>query len=213
MNLILVVAVPLALLAGPFFGPAEGRSFAYECEACDLHGGEVHLLVASSHTPLLDLGLVSVAQAAGRTAFGHSDDFTAAISTAADLAGIDAGVGVDELLPNTGLFEGPSAGLSSWLVFAVSGGHVDLGGRSVAATGTVAPDGVVGGIGLVELKLGAAETVAGVAYVPADNLLDARDWLAANPATALVVVAVDHVDGVVNHLAGDAGGWVDVSSR
>jgi len=77
---------------------------------------------------------------------------------------------------NSDQIGGPSAGLA-WtlgIIDSVSGGWL-TGGRSVAATGTIHPDGTVGAVGGVEQKTVAVERAgASVFLVPASELAVAR---------------------------------------
>lgn len=91
----------------------------------------------------------------------------------------------------TGAITGPSAGLMMTLqiVDQLTPGGI-TGGRVVAGTGTVEPDGTVGSIGGVRQKVHAAEAAgASVVFVPRPNYADA-----APAATRILVVPVDKVE-------------------
>ncbi len=89
---------------------------------------------------------------------------------------------------------GPSAGF----VFALE--YVDsmtegslLGGRTVAATGTISGDGAVGAVGAVDTKIRAAEDAgAEVVFVPKGNT-DSDPSLLHIPGTAVKVIPVSNV--------------------
>ena len=81
-----------------------------------------------------------------------------------------------EVQINSDNIGGPSAGLAFTLgiLNSLSGGHL-TGGRTVAATGTIRPDGTVGDVGGVPQKTVAVERAhASVFLVPADELSEAQ---------------------------------------
>jgi PDZ domain-containing protein len=92
---------------------------------------------------------------------------------------------------------GPSAGLMFTLTVDNLLSPTDLtGGRKIAGTGTIEPDGTVGPIGGVELKVVAAELAgASIFFSPAENYADA---LAA--AHSIRVVKVENVDQAIAFL-------------
>lgn len=101
---------------------------------------------------------------------------------------------------------GPSAGLAFTLgiVNTLSNGHL-TGGRTIAATGTIDPDGSVGDVGGVKQKTVAVERAgASIFFVPAQELPVARSM--ATPG--LKVYAVSSVGQVLDdlrHLGGVVG--------
>ncbi|HWI60315.1 MAG TPA: S16 family serine protease [Symbiobacteriaceae bacterium] len=101
----------------------------------------------------------------------------------------------------TGAITGPSAGLVFTLqvIDQLTPGGL-TGGMTVAATGTIEPDGSVGAIGGVKQKVFAAETAgAQVMFVPRSNYPDA-----ASVVTRLTLVPVDRVEDAVNWLKANA---------
>ena len=92
---------------------------------------------------------------------------------------------------------GPSAGLMFTLTVYNLVSPDDLtGGRKIAGTGTISPDGTVGPIGGVELKVAAAEA-AGAAYFlsPPDNYRAAL-----SVAHRITVVKVATVEEAISFL-------------
>lgn len=104
---------------------------------------------------------------------------------------------------------GPSAGMmfSLAVIDKLSPGELN-GGRYVAGTGTISPDGAVGPIGGIAHKVDAAEEEGAELFLaPRDNCAEAvsRDH------GDLVVAAVDTLDHAIEQMeAFDAGGDVDV---
>lgn len=100
---------------------------------------------------------------------------------------------------------GPSAGLmfSLAVVDKLSPGEL-TGGRFVAGTGTIDPDGAVGPIGGIRYKLTAArEAGAATFLVPSRNCDEARQ----SAPAGLDLIKVDTLDGAVEALAAlDSGG-------
>jgi PDZ domain-containing protein len=94
---------------------------------------------------------------------------------------------------------GPSAGLMFALGIMDKVGHTDLtDGRFIAGTGTISPDGKVGPIGGIQLKMIAArDKGASVFLAPADNCADVRG---ATPS-GLQVVKVSTLHEAVGDLA------------
>jgi PDZ domain-containing protein len=93
---------------------------------------------------------------------------------------------------------GPSAGLmfSLALVDKLSTGKLN-GGKFIAGTGTIDPDGKVGPIGGIQYKMVAARDAgAGTFLVPADNCNEARQHTPAG----LKLVKVDNLSGAVQSL-------------
>ncbi len=109
-----------------------------------------------------------------------------------------------EVRISSGSIGGPSAGLM-WAL-----GLYDLltpgdltGGRTIAGTGAIAPDGEVYAVGGVEEKLvAAARAGAEVFLLPEENLAEAR----AAGARGMELVPVDDLDDALAYLEGRAGG-------
>jgi PDZ domain-containing protein len=94
---------------------------------------------------------------------------------------------------------GPSAGLAFTLglIDSLSGGEL-TGGRTVAATGTIHPDGTVGPVGGVSQKTVAVEAAkASIFFVPRDELRDAR----AKAKPGLTVIGVSSLSDALQALA------------
>ncbi|MBF6327066.1 PDZ domain-containing protein [Nocardia transvalensis] len=93
---------------------------------------------------------------------------------------------------------GPSAGLmfSLALVDKMSTGKLN-GGKFIAGTGTIDPDGKVGPIGGIQYKMMAAREAGAEAFlVPADNCDEARQRI----PSGLKLVKVDNLTGAVQSL-------------
>jgi PDZ domain-containing protein len=91
---------------------------------------------------------------------------------------------------------GPSAGLffSLGIVDKLTPGEL-TGGRTIAGTGTITPDGVVGAIGGIEQKMpGARDAGATLFLAPAENCADV---LAARVPDGLTVARVETLAGAV----------------
>ncbi|HEV2368413.1 MAG TPA: hypothetical protein VGR90_00980, partial [Acidimicrobiales bacterium] len=116
----------------------------------------------------------AAAERAGRA--DYLDSQKAAAAAGARLVGVDP-VRVHVTFRDRGL-TGPSAGLVYALVVAEDLSGRDLtGGRVVAATGTISPDGSVGAVGWVAVKaLGATGIGASLLLVPADEVAQAHAY-------------------------------------
>ncbi|MDH3517621.1 MAG: PDZ domain-containing protein [Acidimicrobiia bacterium] len=97
---------------------------------------------------------------------------------------------------------GPSAGLMYALsiIDLLSEGEL-TGGRIIAGTGTIQPDGTVGAIGGIRQKVVAAEAAgATVMFVPGDNYAQALTA----PRSSIELVRVDSIDDALAYLAAAA---------
>jgi Lon-like protease len=101
---------------------------------------------------------------------------------------------------------GPSAGLA-WtlgIINTISGGHI-TGGRRIAATGTIRPDGSVGDVGGVKQKTVAVERAGASAFfVPVQELTVARS-MATSSLKVYAVTSVRQALTDLAHLGGDLG--------
>jgi len=101
---------------------------------------------------------------------------------------------------------GPSAGLAFTLgiINTLSNGRL-TGGRTIAATGTIHPDGTVGDVGGVKQKTVAVERAGATAFfVPVQELSTARAM--ATPGLKVFAVrSVDQALGDLQRLGGDVG--------
>ncbi|GAA3130121.1 PDZ domain-containing protein [Planomonospora alba] len=126
---------------------------------------------------------------------------TAAAADGTPVVGIS--MGIDYRFPfevsiSVGDVGGPSAGMmfSLGIIDKLTPGSL-TGGKSVAGTGTITPDGEVGAIGGIQQKMvGARESGATVFLTPADNCAEA---LAAVP-DGLTLVKVETLHGAVQAL-------------
>jgi PDZ domain-containing protein len=103
---------------------------------------------------------------------------------------------------DTARVSGPSAGLAFTLAIIdeLTPGNL-TGGRRVAITGTIAPDGTVGPVGGVAQKAVAARSAgATLMLVPPDELADAKKH-----ANGMKVVSVKTLDDALNALRGSGG--------
>ena len=129
-----------------------------------------------------------------------------AVTAALDYLGMTAEeVSVELNLEGVG---GPSAGLlfSLGIVNLLQGdgeGGDLTGGRVIAGTGTIAPDGTVGSVGGVPLKVQAARRDGATVFlVPRDECADAQ----ANLPEGLRLIPVTTLDGAVDALRALASG-------
>lgn len=99
---------------------------------------------------------------------------------------------------NVGDIGGPSAGLMLTLAVIDHLTPDDLaGGKFIAGTGTIVPEGTVGPIGGITHKLKAAREAGAIAFlVPADNCAEAVD----DAPDGLELIKVDDVGGAVDSL-------------
>jgi Lon-like protease len=101
---------------------------------------------------------------------------------------------------------GPSAGLAFTLgiINSISGGHI-TGGRTIAATGTIRPDGSVGDVGGVKQKTVAVERAgATIFFVPPPELNVARS-MATSGLKVYAVSSVRQALTDLQRLGGDLG--------
>jgi PDZ domain-containing protein len=98
---------------------------------------------------------------------------------------------------------GPSAGLAFALqIYSAGKGYADLGGKRVAATGTIDLDGQVGPIGgVAEKAVGARRAGADLLLVPGPNAAEAR----AAHVPGLRIVAVRTFDEALGAIRSSAG--------
>jgi PDZ domain-containing protein len=179
-----------ALIENVFAGtPAEGKLFAGDLIVA-IDGDPVNTVddVAPHITRAGTEHALKITVLAG----GARQDVTLAPAT---VAGIDHPIVGISLVPNfpfpltidSGDIGGPSAGLM-WtlgLIDVLTPGEL-TGGKVIAGTGTIDPDGNVGAIGGVEEKVVAAERAgAAVFFVPIDNAEAAR-----SVARKIVIVPV-----------------------
>jgi PDZ domain-containing secreted protein len=167
-------------------------------------GDVVHLQVGTITQPLpgrtVSVRLSSTVENHQRVAFLGIGDPAAPISPMGTQPAYDFPFAVSINSDNIG---GPSAGLA-WtlgIINSVSGGDL-TGGRIIAATGTIRPDGSVGDVGGVKQKTVAVENAgATVFFVPPGELSVARSMA----SSRLTVYAVSTVGQALRDLEGLGG--------
>ena len=143
-----------------------------------------------------------------RTVFGSTIDIAAAVGLHAAGEPIDpTAVAAGEDLPydvavEHGAVGGPSAGLLMALAFYDHAAAEDLaGGRRIAGTGTIAPDGAVGRIGSTAAKIVAAQRAGATLFlVPASQVDAAR--AAVDPSAPIAVIGVETFADAIAALRG-----------
>lgn len=136
-----------------------------------------------------------------QTAFEESENtaITTALAELGNPAGVTVGVDVKEI-------GGPSAGLMITLGIIDKLTPADLtGGRLIAGTGVIGPDGAVGPIGGITQKLHGARAAGATFFlVPADNCAEARR----SPPPGLTTARVASLDDALLALQSIAAGAV-----
>jgi PDZ domain-containing protein len=114
-----------------------------------------------------------------------------------------------EIVLDTGTVQGPSAGLAFTLAIIDQMSPGDLtGGKLVAVTGEIFPDGTVGPVGGVRQKILTAENAgADLMLVPQAELEQARAW-----SGGLRIVGVETVDDALAALEAAGGAPVETST-
>jgi PDZ domain-containing protein len=166
--------------------PADSATKLTDVLAKETPGKTVTITVKRNGTPM-DLSVTL-----GKAAKGKTGASLGIYLTAGCLAPFTVDLGLGNQIG------GPSAGLMFALGIIDKIGHVNLtDGRFIAGTGTIDPNGKVGPIGGIQLKMIAARQKGATIFLaPSGNCADVRG---ATPG-GLTVIKVDTLDGAVQDL-------------